>query len=105
MVRFLLYFAAAALVLLVDRLDEWCSRAGVVSFLHGAAVGAGMIWCSRWLFLRLTGAAPDWTIAPAALVLLLFSGWLRFRATGTRWVFALNFGKLVGVLAATWYLL
>lgn len=97
MLEALLILAAVVTCLVMQALDDILSQFGVVSLLHGWLLGFGQIWVARML-LEWGGSSLGWVVVTLVALAAMAVSAYRIHRTGTRWVFAFNFGVLVGIL-------
>jgi len=98
----LLVIAAIISCLVMQALDDLLSQFGVVSVLHGGLLGFGQVWVARML-LDWGGATLGWFVVLLVALAAMAVSAYRIHRTGTRWVFAFNFGVLVGILYGGFY--
>jgi hypothetical protein len=96
-VEFLLALCAVIICLIMQALDDFLSQRGVVSFLHGGALGFGQVYVAR-LLLEWGGASLEWVVVALIFVGSMAVSYFKIMNTWTRWVCAFNFGILVGIL-------
>ena len=94
----LLLMAVVAISVGVQALDEVLSRVGAVSFAHGTLLGFMKILACQWVYAHL-GYVFGWHVVLAVMAGSLGFAAIKFRRSGTRWVFALNAGDLAGMVA------
>jgi len=103
MIEIVLALVAILICLGMQALDDFLSQFGVVSVLHGAVLGYGQIYVAK-LLLEWGGASLGWfvvfLIGAGAFAVSVY----KIRMTGTRWVYAFNFGILCGILYGGWAL-
>lgn len=97
MLDFLLIIVAILVCQAIHALDNFLSQFGAVFVLHGGLLGYGQTWASK-IFLEWCGDSLSWVV-----VILIATGSLavavyKIHNTGTRWIFAFNFGVLAGIL-------
>ncbi|MDO9583042.1 MAG: hypothetical protein Q7J24_08010 [Desulfomicrobium sp.] len=90
----LLVIAAILTCLTMQALDDLLSQFGVVSVLHGGLLGFGQVWVVRML-LEWGGVSLGWFVVMLVALAAIAVSVYRIHRTGTRWVFAFNFGVLV----------
>ena len=93
----LLVIAAIISCLTMQALDDLLSRFGVVSVLHGGLLGFGQVWVAKQL-LEWGGASLGWFVVLLVALAAMAVSAYRIHSTGTRWVFAFNFGVFVVIL-------
>ncbi len=102
MLEVLLVLAAVITCLIMQALDDLLSQFGVVSVLHGGLLGFGQVWVTRML-LEWGGASLGWFVVALVALAAMAVSVYRIHRTGTRWVFAFNFGVFVGILYGGFY--
>lgn len=97
MIEFALALAAVIVCQAMQALDEVLSRFGVVSLAHGGALGYGQVYVAK-LLLEWGGASLNWTVVGLISIAALLVSLYKIHRTGTRWIFAFNFGVLIGIV-------
>ena len=92
-----LIISAVLICLAMQAVDDFLSRSGVVSLLHGGLLGYGQVYVAK-LLLEWGGATLGWLamglIAFGAVVVSA----MKIYKMGSRWIFAFNFGVLCGII-------
>lgn len=81
----------------MQALDDFLSQFGVVSLAHGALLGYVQVFASKTI-LEWGGYNLGWFVVVLIAVCALGVSVYKIRNTGTRWVFAFNFGILSGII-------
>lgn len=102
MLELVLVLAAVITCLIMQALDDLLSQFGVVSVLHGGLLGFGQVWVAKML-LEWGGAGLGWFVVLLVALAAMAVSVYRIHRTGTRWVFAFNFGVFVGILYGGFY--
>ncbi|GAB6112233.1 hypothetical protein [Desulfomicrobium salsuginis] len=97
MLEFALVIVALAASQAMQLVDDLLSQAGVVSVAHGMLLGYGQIFVSRAI-LAWGGSSLGWTAVVLVGVGAMGVSLYRMHNTGTRWVFAFNFGLFCGII-------
>lgn len=97
MLEFLLIIVAILICQAMQALDDFLSQFGVVSVLHGGLLGYGQIWVSKTL-LEWGGGSLGWVVVILIAIGAMAVSAYKIHNTGTRWVFAFNFGVLAGIV-------
>lgn len=97
MIEIILALAAILICLVMQALDDFLSQSGVVSVLHGGVLGYGQIFVAK-LLLEWGGASLGWGVVFLIGVGVFAVSVYKIRMTGTRWVYAFNFGILCGII-------
>ena len=96
MLEFALVIAALFVCLAMQALDDFLSQFGVVSVAHGTLLGYGQIYVAK-ILLEWGGASLGWVVVVMIGLGALAVSVYKIQQTGTRWVFAFNFGILLGI--------
>lgn len=95
--EFILVVAVICACQIIQALDDILSRIGAISILHGGLLGYGQIYIAKEILTK-GGCNLNWLmvffIALAAIAVSVY----KIHKTGTRWVFAFNFGVLAGII-------
>lgn len=81
----------------MQALDDFLSQFGVVSVAHGGLLGYGQVFVAKVL-LEWGGARLGWWVVILIAIAAMAISVYKIRNTGTRWVFAFNFGILCGIV-------
>lgn len=99
--KFLLEIALSLLAVLVcqfmQALDDFLSQFGVVSVAHGGLLGYGQVFAAKAL-MEWGGGRLCWLVVLFVGIAAMAVSVYKIRNTGTRWVFAFNFGILCGIM-------
>jgi hypothetical protein len=99
-----LIIGAVIFCLALQVLDDFLSQFGVVSLAHGVLLGYAQIFASK-IFLEWGGYKLGWFVVILIVICALGVSVYKIRNTGTRWVFAFNFGILSGIIYAGYELI
>ncbi len=97
MIEIALALAAILLCLGMQALDDFLSQFGVVSLAHGGLLGYGQVYAAK-LLLEWGGVSLGWILVALIGIGAFTVSVYKIRTTGTRWVFAFNFGILCGIV-------
>ena len=97
MLQIALIIGAVLFCLAMQALDDFLSQLGVVSVAHGALLGYAQVFASK-TFLEWGGYNLGWMVIFLIAICALGVSVYKIRNTGTRWVFAFNFGILSGII-------
>jgi len=92
-----LAIAAILVCQAMQALDDLLSQFGVVSVVHGLVLGYGQIYVANAL-LEWGGVRLGWLLVILIALCALAISIYKIHNTGTRWVFAFNFGILCGIV-------
>jgi len=92
-----LAFGAVVVCQFMQALDDFLSQFGVVSVAHGGLLGYGQVFVAKVL-LDWGGARLGWWVVILIAIVAMAISAYKIRNTGTRWVFAFNFGILCGIV-------
>lgn len=92
-----LAFGAVVVCQCMQALDDFLSQFGVVSVAHGGLLGYGQVFVAKVL-LDWGGARLGWWVVILLAIAAMAISAYKIRNTGTRWVFAFNFGILCGIV-------
>lgn len=81
----------------MQALDDFLSQFGVVSVAHGGLLGYGQVFVAKVL-LEWGGVRLGWWMVILIAIAAMSISAFKIRNTGTRWVFAFNFGILCGIV-------
>jgi hypothetical protein len=95
--QIVLIIGAVLFCLVLQALDDLLSQFGVVSVAHGALLGYAQVFASKEL-LEWGGYSLGWFVVILISICALGVSVYKIRNTGTRWVFAFNFGILFGII-------
>lgn len=99
--RLLMWILLAIAAILVcqgmQALDDFLSRVGAVSLAHGMLLGYGQIFVAK-IIVEWGGSSLGWTIVVLTCIASVAVSLYKIHRFGSRWVFAMNFGVLVGLL-------
>ena len=97
MKELMLAVAAILVCQAMQALDDLFSQFGVVSVAHGMLLGYGQVYAAKAI-LEWGGASLGWAVVTVIGIAALAVSVYRIHHTGTRWVFAFNFGVVAGVI-------
>ena len=97
MLEIVLAFGAVVVCQFMQALDDFLSQFGVVSVAHGGLLGYGQVFVAKVL-LDWGGARLGWWVVVLIAIAAMAISAYKIRNTGTRWVFAFNFGILCGIV-------
>ncbi|MDY0228447.1 MAG: hypothetical protein RBR38_16665 [Desulfomicrobium apsheronum] len=97
MLEIVLAFGAVVVCQFMQALDDFLSQFGVVSVAHGGLLGYGQVFVAKVL-LDWGGARLGWWVVILIAIVAMAISAYKIRNTGTRWVFAFNFGILCGIV-------
>lgn len=97
MLEIVLAFGAVVVCQFMQALDDFLSQFGVVSVAHGGLLGYGQVFVAKVL-LDWGGARLGWWVVILLAIAAMAISAYKIRNTGTRWVFAFNFGILCGIV-------
>jgi hypothetical protein len=92
-----LAFGAVVVCQFMQALDDFLSQFGVVSLAHGGLLGYGQVFVAKVLVDWGGGRLGWWVVILIAIAAMAVSAY-KIHSTGTRWVFAFNFGVLCGIV-------
>lgn len=97
MFEIVLAFGAVVVCQFMQALDDFLSQFGVISLAHGGLLGFGQVFVAKLLLEWGGGRLGWWVVLLIAITAMAVSAF-KIRNTGTRWVFAFNFGILCGIV-------
>ena len=97
MLEIVLAFGAVVVCQFMQALDDFLSQFGVVSVAHGGLLSYGQVFVAKVL-LEWGGARLGWWVVVLIAIAAMAISAYKIRNTGTRWVFAFNFGILCGIV-------
>jgi hypothetical protein len=97
MLEFVLVIVSVLVCQVIQALDDFMSRFGVVSLAHGWLLGYGQIYVAK-MILEWGGASLGWIAVILIAIASVCVSVYKIHNTGTRWVFAFNFGLIVGIV-------
>lgn len=97
MFEIVLAFGAVVVCQFMQALDDFLSQFGVVSLAHGGLLGYGQVLVAK-LLLEWGGGQLGWSVVILIAIAAMAVSAYKIRNTGTRWVFAFNFGILCGIV-------
>jgi len=92
-----LAFSAVVVCQFMQAFDDFLSQFGVVSLAHGGLLGYGQVFVAKML-LEWGGVRLGWWVVILIAIAAMAISAYKIRNTGTRWVFAFNFGILCGIV-------
>jgi hypothetical protein len=95
--QIVLIIGAVLICQAMQALDDFLSQFGVVSVAHGALLGYVQVYASKTL-LEWGGYNLGWLVVILIAIFALGVSIYKISNTGTRWVFAFNFGILSGII-------
>jgi len=95
--QFVLIIVALLLCQLMQAFDDLLSQFGVISVAHGALLGYAQVFVAK-TFLEWGGYRLGWLGIILIAVCAFAASLYKIRNTGTRWVFAFNFGIQSGII-------
>ncbi|SFJ24030.1 hypothetical protein SAMN04488082_10288 [Desulfomicrobium apsheronum] len=93
----LLAIAAILVCQGMQALDDFLSRVGVVSLAHGMLLGFGQIFVAKRI-VEWGGSSLGWMVVAFVCITSVAVSLYKIHRFGTRWVFAFNFGVVIGLL-------
>ncbi len=99
MLEILLIILAILVSQIMQAVDDFLSQIGGISLLHGLLLGYGQIQACKFL-LEWGGASLGWMVVLLVAVAAVAVSLIKIHRTGSRWVFAFNFGVILGILGA-----
>ncbi len=97
MLQIVLIIGAVLFCQAMQALDDFLSRFGIISVAHGALLGYAQVFASKTL-LEWGGYNLGWFVVVLIAIFALGVSIYKILNTGTRWVFAFNFGILSGII-------
>ncbi len=95
--KILLAIAAILVCQGMQALDDFLSRVGAVSLAHGMLLGYGQMFVAKSI-VEWGGASLSWTVVVLICLASVAVSMFKIHRYGSRWVFAFNFGVLIGLL-------
>ncbi len=96
MLEIALSFLAVLACQFMQALDDFLSQFGVVSVAHGGVLGYGQVFAAKAL-MEWGGGNLSWMVVLLVGIAAMAVSVYKIHNTGTRWVFAFNFGILCGI--------
>lgn len=97
LMQILLAIAAILVCQGMQALDDFLSRVGGVSLAHGMLLGYGQMFVAKTI-VEWGGSSLGWTVVVLICIASVGVSLYKIHRFGSRWVFAFNFGVLVGLL-------
>ncbi|NCD25875.1 MAG: hypothetical protein EOL86_09865 [Deltaproteobacteria bacterium] len=99
MLEVVLILLAVLVSQVMQVVDDFLSQVGGISLLHGLLLGSGQIQICK-LLLEWGGARLGWLVVALVGLAALTVSLIKIHRTGSRWIFAFNFGVIVGIFGA-----
>ena len=99
MLEVVLIILAVLVSQIMQAVDDFLSQVGGISLLHGLLLGYGQIQACKFL-LEWGGASLGWVVVALVGIAAVTVSVIKIHRTGSRWVFAFNFGVILGILGA-----
>jgi hypothetical protein len=97
LMEILLAIAAIIVCQGMQALDDFMSRIGAVSLAHGVLLGYGQIFVAKGI-VEWGGSSLGWMVVVLICLASVAVSLYKIHRFGSRWVFAFNFGIVVGLL-------
>ncbi len=97
MIEFVMALGAVVVCQFMQALDDFLSQFGVISVAHGGLLGYGQVFVAKVL-LEWGDARLGWPVVILIAIVAMAVSAYKIHNTGTRWVFAFNFGILCGIV-------
>jgi hypothetical protein len=97
LMQILLALAAILVCQGMQALDDFLSRVGGVSLAHGILLGYGQIFVAKSI-VEWGGASLSWVVVVLISIVSVAVSLYKIHRFGSRWVFAFNFGVVIGLL-------
>ena len=95
--QILLALAAILVCQGMQALDDFLSRVGGVSLAHGILLGYGQIFVAK-MIVEWGGSSLGWAVVALICIASVAVSLYKIHRFGSRWVFAFNFGVVIGLL-------
>lgn len=99
MMELILILLAVLVSQIMQAVDDFLSQVGGISLLHGLLLGYGQIHVCKFL-LEWGGGRLGWIVVALVGIAAVAVSLIKIHRTGSRWVFAFNFGVILGILGA-----
>lgn len=99
MLEVLLMLLAVLVSQIIQVVDDFLSQIGGISLLHGLLLGYGKVAVCKML-LEWGGSRLGWAAVILIGIAAVAVSLIKIHRTGSRWVFAFNFGVILGILGA-----
>ncbi len=99
MMEFILILLAVLVSQIMQAVDDFLSQVGGISLLHGLLLGYGQVYVCK-ILVEWGGARLGWIAVLLVGIAAVAVSLIKIHRTGSRWVFAFNFGVILGILGA-----
>ena len=99
MMELILILLAVLVSQIMQAVDDFLSQVGGISLLHGLLLGYGQVYVCK-ILLEWGGVRLGWIAVFLVGIAAVAVSLIKILRTGSRWVFAFNFGVILGILGA-----
>ncbi len=99
MMELILILLAVLVSQIMQAVDDFLSQVGGISLLHGLLLGYGQVYVCK-ILLEWGGVRLGWIAVLLVGIAAVAVSLIKIHRTGSRWVFAFNFGVILGILGA-----